>query len=106
MASAGQGLDRVTALLALVSRHSSKSFHALLSSSSFLPASGTPFWCCGAVDSCSPIRSALPESSGFGRLLLDYDFRHPPIDCLPGPPSPCLSLPSLLIIHRFRIKWG
>ena len=79
-------LDRVTALLA------PKSFHSLLSFSSL---SGTPFWCCcGAVDSCSPIRcSALNcclnrviSSPSFGRLL-----SHHPIDCPHGPPSPSIS---------------
>lgn len=61
-ASAGRNLDRITALPALVSRHLSiipllafflllftGEWHALL-----------VLWCCGAVDSCSPIRSALP----------------------------------------------
>ena len=67
------------------------------------PFSVVVLWCCRLTDQ---VCSALNVPPGFGRLLLDYDSPHPPIDCLHGPPSPYLSLPSLPIIHRFRIKRG
>ena len=110
-ASAERNLDRVTALLALVSRHSSiiplLAFFLLLFTGEW-HALLVLWWCCRFLltDQVCSALNALPESSDFGRLLLDCDSPHPPIDCLHGPPSPSLLWPSLLIIHRFRIKRG
>lgn len=62
--SAGRNLDRVTALLALVSRHSSiiplLAFFLLLFTGEWHALLVLWVVGCGAVDSCSPIRSALP----------------------------------------------